>query len=232
MSCVLGAQQRPGREEEERTAVRAYLVRYVEWRQARAGWAWRLRPPSLDDSRCDVFHETNTRIARSPPYRALSSCSLITITIALNAHRLFRCSISGNCPASATWCSHFRGPLCRCRPWRAQPCEVLMTTARSHALQQPCRCLLVWFAKISILAHGSVVSASRTARLPTREPPPYLHTPHPSGRQMLFLGTAASRASGTVLKHALLSQTTHPCPNAAGLLGDLLALSDSAWRRD
>jgi hypothetical protein len=48
-----------------------------------------LRPPSLDDGRCDVFHETNTRIACSPPHRALSSWSLITITIALNAHSLF-----------------------------------------------------------------------------------------------------------------------------------------------
>ncbi|KAF1934352.1 uncharacterized protein M421DRAFT_388891 [Didymella exigua CBS 183.55] len=38
-------------------------------------WAWRLRPPSLDDSRCDVFHETNTRIAGSSPYRALSYSS-------------------------------------------------------------------------------------------------------------------------------------------------------------
>lgn len=105
---------------------------------------------------------------------------------------------------------HVCGPLCSCRFCKAQPREVLMTTAPSPICS---RRRQVWFAKISILAprvcrisvEYSALTYKGAAAL----------CPHHTllVDRGLFLDTAASRASGMALKQALPLHAQHPCPN-------------------
>lgn len=114
----------------------------------------------------------------------------------------------------------------------AQPCEVLMTTAPSHTFQQPRRCILVWFAKISILAPWlcriSVENCALTYKGAAALPP---HTtPFWSADVILRHSRTKSLMNGSQTG-ASVTDTT-PLFKLADPLGDLLALSDSAWRRD
>ncbi|KAJ4990462.1 hypothetical protein SVAN01_04124 [Stagonosporopsis vannaccii] len=91
--------------------------------------------------------------------------------------------------------------------------------------------ILVWPAKVSILAPWSrrisVESCALTIKGAAALPPHYTFLVD----RWLFLGTAASRASGTEVKQALRYMHLTLVPTLTGQLCDLLALSDSAWRR-
>lgn len=132
-------------------------------------------PPFLVDNRCNLFHETNTPAS----YRALRpascdrhhTCSVCVRFLLVSSPRT--CLTFEDMPSVALVELHVGGPLRRCRSCKAQPREVLMTTAPFTHLQhtQPGGSprSLFW-------PHMSVVSALRTARLLAREPPPYAHT--------------------------------------------------------
>ena len=164
-----------------------------------------------------LFHETNTRIAHSSPYRALS-------TLSRNHHH--------SCPSALALCFFPRFRCCLNSLVSYKTVLVVFPLSRAVVQMQVLRdSALRSIDDYSTFTHSaadafwcgsprplfwrttperiSVGDCALTYKGAAALPPH--HTPL-VGR-WLFLGTTASRASGTALKQALPSQTSHPCSN-------------------